>query len=99
MSFVKEFNSKSLVLWRAYQLALIVVDVKVLASVDQCKELGTLDNHIDGISYIENEWRSPVLRYNVVYVALACCTNNHESKLDAHIDDSLPVVQVLVHLI
>ena len=61
MAPVKEFNSKSLILWRADQLAFVVVDVEVLAGVDQREELGALDDHVDGVSHIENEWRSPVL--------------------------------------
>ena len=99
MALVKEFNSESLILRGADELALIVVDIEVLAGIDQSEELGTLNDHVDGVLYIENEWRAPVLGDNVVYITLISGTNYHESVLDAHIDNSFPVVKVLVHLI
>lgn len=68
MSLIKKFYSKTLVFWSGDNLTLIGIDVEVLASIDEGKIFGALDDEEDNVFDIEDEWRSPV--HDVIYITL-----------------------------
>jgi hypothetical protein len=95
VSLIQEFDSKTLVLGRGYEFTFVRVDLEILTRIDERKEARALNNEEYDILDIENERRCPV--HYVVDVALRCGANNQVIVLHAHIYDTLPKVQVIVH--
>ena len=56
MSLIQEFDSEPLVLGRGYELALVRVDVEVLACVNESEVLGPLNDQEDHILNVKDKW-------------------------------------------
>jgi hypothetical protein len=97
MSSVKELNSKPLELGLRNKFSFITVDVEILASINQSKVLGSLDNEIDSILDVKNERGRPI--HDVIDIALASGAYDQVVKLHAHVYHSFSKVQIFVHLV
>jgi len=96
VSRIKEFNSEALELRGRNKLTLVIVDDEILASIDKCEILRSLNYQVNAVLNIEHERRCPV--HHVVNIALSSSANNQMIVFHAHIDNTLPKVQVLIHL-
>jgi len=53
---VEEFNAKTLVLGAGNWLTIVVIDVEVLAGINQSKVFRTLDDGVDTVFDIKKLW-------------------------------------------
>ena len=56
MSLIQKLDSKALVFWGGYELALVRVDVEVLACVDESEGLGSLNDQEDNVLNVKDKW-------------------------------------------
>lgn len=56
MTSIQELDSETLVLRARDSLAIVVVNIEVLTCIDECKVLNTLNDSVDNVFDIENEW-------------------------------------------
>lgn len=56
MSLIQELDSEPLVLGGGYELALIRVDVEVLAGIDESEVLGPLYDQEDDVLNVKDKW-------------------------------------------
>lgn len=73
---IQKLNAKTLVLRAGNILAIVVIDVKVLACIDEREVLDALHNSVNTVFDIKNKGRSPALRLSVIDVSLGSCAHD-----------------------
>jgi hypothetical protein len=74
MPGIEELHSEALELGSADQLALIVVNNKVLTGIYQSEVLSTLYYEVNAVLHIKHKWTSPV--HHIVHIALRSSADN-----------------------
>jgi hypothetical protein len=97
VALVQELYSKALVLGRGNELALVGVDIEVLACIDKSEVFGALYDQEYYILDIEDEGRGPV--HDVVDKALTSGADDQMVVLHAHVDHSFSEVKIVIHLV
>jgi len=97
MSLIEELYSQSLALWRGNEFTLIGVHIEVLACIDECEVLGTLDDEENNIFYVKDKWGTPV--HGTVDVALSGGAHDEVVVLHAHVDHSFSEIEIVIHLV
>jgi len=97
MSLIEELYSQSLALWRGNEFTLIGVHIEVLACIDECEVLGTLDDEENNIFYVKDKWGTPV--HGTVDIALSGGAHDEVVVLHAHVDHSFSEIEIVIHLV